>query len=1010
MNLSAPFINRPIATTLIAIGIAIAGIVAFNFLPVSSLPQIEFPTVLVQATLSGASSENMASSVVTPLEKSLSRIAGITDMTSSSQPGTAKIIIQFDLDRDSDGAARDVQAALDAAKADLPSTMTSLPTYRKVNPADAPIMVFALTSDQEGIETLYDLASTVIQQKLLKVEGVGQVLLAGSSLPSVRVELNPTKMNHYGISLDTIADRIGQNNSNMPKGQISDGDNIYEIITNDQLFKAEEYKNIIVSNNNGNIVRLSDIAKIEDSVQDVKNSGLLDGKAAVLLVVFKSPGANVVRTNKNLSKAFYSLKTAIPSAINMHSVMDRTTTIKASLHEVKKTLVAAMIFVVIVVYLFLSNIRSMIIPGVAMALSLFGAFAAMWLLGFSLNILSLMALTIATGFVVDDAIVVLENISRYIEEGMNPKEAALKGSQEIGFTVTSISISLIAVFIPILLMGGVIGRLFREFAVTLSLSILISLLVSLTVTPMMCAYMLKSEHMENNNTSMFDRLKDKYEKSLNWALNHQKFMLFVTFLTIVLNVFLFVKSSKGFFPQQDTGRIVASMLTDQKGSFKALNNKMSDYLSVIKQDPAVSSVVGYISAGSVNAATVFIILKDLEKRKISADLVIDRIRNRIKNIAGATLYMQTAQDLVIGGRQSNAQFQYTMYGNTIEEVNKYAPEVMKKIAKIPGITDVNSDQGNHALQVFVKIDYDKASAMGVDADRIDRALYYAFGQYAVSTMYEEDNQYYVVMEFSPEFNHSPDSLNHLYVSSDSGNLVPLSSVASMTESATLLQVNHQGLFPAATISFNLLPGMHLGDAVNLVNNALTTLALPVTVQGSFRGTAQAFQASLSSQPYLILASLLAVYLILGMLYENLIHPVTILSTLPSAGVGAVLALILTNTDLTIIAIIGIILLIGIVKKNAIMMIDFVLEIRKKEQISSRDAIYQGAVLRFRPIMMTSMAALLGAVPMAIGRGLGAELQKPLGITIIGGLIVSQMLTLYTTPVIFLAMEKLTKKT
>ena len=1011
MNLSAPFIYRPIATTLIAIGIAIAGIVAFNFLPISSLPQIEFPTILVQAELSGASSENMATAVVTPLEKALGRISGITDMTSTSQPGKAKIIIQFDLDRTPDEAARDVQAALNAAAADLPNTMNSPPTYKKVNPADSPIMVFALTSDTYEVENLYDLASTILQQRLLKVEGVGQVVLAGSSLPAVRVELNPEKMNKYSIGLDLVESIIGKNNVNFPKGQITENNNIYEIITNDQLFQAEEYRSLIILNDKkGNIVRLSDIAKVTNSVQDTNNSGILNGKKTVLVVVFKSPGANVIRTNEMLNDAFFSLSSAIPRSIEMHSVMDRTTTIKASLFEVKKTLVAAMIFVVIVVFMFLGNIRSMIIPGVAMALSLLGAFAVMWLLGFSLNILSLMALTIATGFVVDDAIVVLENISRYIEHGMSPKEAALKGSEEIGFTVTSISLSLIAVFIPILLMGGIVGRLFREFAVTLSLSIVISLLVSLTLTPMMCAYVLKNEgKLEEKKSSIFNRMKNSYSKSLSWALDHHKLMLLITLLTLVLNIFLFIKSPKGFFPQQDTGRIVGTLLTDQKGSFKDLDSKLAYYLDLIKKDDAVDSVVGYISSGNVNSATIFIILKELEKRRISADLVINRIRDRLSNIYGATLYMQSAQDLVIGGRQSNAQFQYTVTGDNVDEVNKYTPIIMEKISNVPGVIDVNTDQGNHALQVFVEVDYNKAAFLGVTIDALDKALYYAFGQYAVSTIYKDDNQYYVVMGFASEYNENPDSLNLLYVSSSNGSLVPLTSIATIKESSTLLQVNHQGLSPSATISFNLLPGIHLGDAVSLVQKELKKITLPITIQGSFKGTAQAFQSSLSSQPYLILASLLAVYFILGMLYENLIHPITILSTLPSAGVGAVLALILTNTDLSIIAIIGIILLIGIVKKNAIMMIDFVLEIKKKKVISSRDAIYQGAILRFRPIMMTTMAALLGAVPMAIGRGLGAELQQPLGITIIGGLIFSQMLTLYTTPVIYLAMDRFGKK-
>lgn len=1058
MNLSAAFILRPIATTLLAIGIAIAGIVAFNFLPVSSLPQVEFPTILVQASLSGASSEIMASSVTTPIEKSLSRISGITDITSSSQPGKTQIIIQFDLDKGIDGAASDVQAALDAAQANLPSTMTSRPTYKKVNPADSPIMVFALTSESHPQETLYDIASTTIQQKLLKVNGVGQVLLAGSSLPAVRIELNPYRMFQYGISLQLVSQLLSENNVNKAKGQISEEDYSYEIITNDQLVKAKEYQEMIIKNNNGNIVRLKDIARVEDSLQDVHNSGIVNGKDAVLIVAFKSPNSNVVKTNGILEEAFFSLRHSIPKPINMQVVMDRTTTIKASLHEVKKALVAAVIFVLIVVYLFLGNLRSVIIPGVAMVLSLLGTFAIMWLLGYSLNILSLMALTIATGFVVDDAIVVLENITRYIENGLKPKEAALKGSEEIGFTVSSISISLIAVFIPILLMGGIVGRLFREFAITLSLSIMISLLVSLTLSPMMCSLLLKENKVEESKISFFDRLKEYYKLGLQWSLNHQRFMLFLTLVTIILNIILFVKCSKGFFPQQDTGRVVGTILTDQKSSFQSLNRKLKQYLALIKQDPGVENVVGYISAGSVNSATIFIVLKNLEQRKISSDKIIGRIREKVKNLAGANIYMQTAQDLIIGGRQSNAQFQYTISGDTVAEVNQFAPQIMSKIARIPGVADVSSDQGNFALQTFIDIDYDKANRLGINAKTVDTALFSAFGQQSISTIYHDSNQYYVIMEIAPEYNRllskvasgkefeegserrpgvyrevheessteptyklpaevefqkkssqDPQALSQLYMSTSDQKLVPLSSFSSIHNAPTLLTINHQSLSPSATLSFNLLPGTPLGDAVNSVNESLKDLSLPITVSGAFRGTAQAFQASLKNQPLLILAAIISVYIILGMLYENLLHPVTILSTLPSAGVGAVLALIITETDLSIIAIIGIILLIGIVKKNAIMMIDFVLEIERKEKITPKEAIYQAAILRFRPIMMTTMAALLGAVPMAIGNGLGTELQKPLGITIIGGLIFSQMLTLFTIPVIYLFVEKLRKK-
>ncbi len=1005
MNLSAPFIRRPIATTLIAFGIAIAGIVAFKFLPISSLPQVEFPTILVQASLTGASSENMVSSVTTPIEKSLSRISGITDMTSSTQPGKTQIILQFDLSKNIDGAASEVQAALDAAKANLPNNMLTKPSYRKVNPADSPIMLFALTSNTKSPEKLYDLASTMIQQKLLKVDGVGRVILAGSSLPAVRVSLIPDRMFKYNISLNLVSQLLNHNNTIFPKGQISDQNHVYEIMTNDQLFDAEEYANIIIKNNNGNIIRLKDVAKVENSVQDVKNSGIVNGKNAVLIVVFKSNNSNVVRTNKLLEDAFFSLKNVVPSSIEMLKIMDRTTTIKASLHEVKKALIYAMIFVIIVVYIFLRDLNSVIIPGIAMILSLLGSFIVMWLLGYSLNILSMMALTIATGFVVDDAIVVLENITRHIENKASPKEAALIGSKEIGFTVTSISLSLIAVFIPILLMGGIVGRLFREFAITLSVSIIISLLVSITLTPMMCAYMLKPKNNEYEKHSFLDKIKYHYERGLSWSLAHQRFILFLFVATIISNVILFKFSSKGFFPQQDTGRIVANIITDQKSSFKSLNSKLKTYLNEIKKDPAVENVVGYIASGNVNNATIFIILKDLEQRKISSDLVIQRIRGNLKNLSSATLYMQTAQDLVIGGRQTSAQFQYTITADSVTEVNKFAPIIINKLKTIPGIIDINSDQGNFALQTYIDINHDKANSLGINPYIIDNALYSAFGQNPVSPIYKNNNQYYVVMEFEKKFNQSPQALNHIYMSSNNQNLVPLSSFATIRNESTLLTINHQGLSPSTTLSFNLIPGVKLGDAVKSINKNLKDINLPHNISGSFRGTAQAFQASLSSQPLLILASIITVYIILGMLYENLRHPITILSTLPSAGVGAVLALIVTKSDLNIIALVGIILLIGIVKKNAIMMIDFVIELKRTKNISSQQAIYEAALLRFRPIIMTTMAALLGAIPMAIGTGLGAEMQKPLGITIIGGLIFSQLLTLFTIPVIYLYIDK-----
>jgi multidrug efflux pump len=1076
VNLSAAFIARPVATTLLTLGVTLAGILGYRLLPVAPLPQVEFPTISVQASLPGASPETVATSVATPLERHLGQIADVTEMTSQSSVGQARITLQFGLTRSIDGAARDVQAAINAARVDLPASLRSNPTYRKFNPAAAPIMVLSLTSKTLTRGQLYDSAATVLQQKLSQVQGVGQVNVSGSALPAVRVEIEPHALFKYRIGLEDVRAALAAANANAPKGALELGERRFQIYTNDQARRAEHYRNLVIAYRNAAPVRLSDVADVEDSVEDLRNAGLANGEPAVLVIIYNQPGANIIEVVDQVKAVLPDLRASIPTDIDMSIAIDRITTIRDSIDDVQRTLLMAIALVIGVVFVFLRNARAAIIPVVAVPVSLIGTFGVMYLFGYSLDNLSLMALTIATGFVVDDAIVVLENITRHIEDGMPRLEAALLGAREVGFTVLSMSVSLIAVFIPILMMAGIIGRLFREFAVVLSVAVMVSLVVSLTTTPMMCSRLLR--HRPDRRPSLIFRWSERafdatlavYRRSLGWALQHSLFTALVLLATVCFNVYLFVVIPKGFFPSQDTGRMIGVIQADQSISFQSMRQKLVEFVNKIKDDPAIESIVGFTGGFRTNSGFVFASLKPLSQRDVSVDQVIARLRIKLSQVPGATLFFQPVQDIRVGGRATNALYQFTLQSDALNDLRTWVPKIFDALQHVPQVVDVNSDMEEKGLETNLVIDRDTAGRLGITASQIDNTLYDAFGQRQVSTIYNPLNQYHVVMEVAPRFWESPDMLKQIWVSTSgsasgtqttnavagttalkpksagktsaasaaatvandaarnqavnslantthagtsSGSavstapetMVPLAAFTHFGPGATPLAVNHQGHFVAATLSFNLPPNGTLGQAVDAINQTMLRLGVPASVQGTFQGTAKVFQQSLESQPILILTALLAVYIVLGILYESYIHPITILSTLPSAGVGALLALMAFRIEFTIIALIGVILLIGIVKKNAIMMIDFALDAQRSRSLDPRTAIHEACLRRFRPIMMTTMAAMLGALPLALGFGNGAELRQPLGVSIVGGLIVSQMLTLYTTPVIYLYLDR-----